>query len=65
MHIEALIERVWRCIWRRRLRKSRDAPGGRDGAGLEMHLDAEIEYLRDALGDQDQAELRDALGGRN
>ena len=28
----------------------RDALGGRDGASLEMHLEAEIEKLRDALG---------------
>jgi hypothetical protein len=36
---------------------SRDALGGRDQAGLEMHLEAEIEYLRDAVGGRDQADL--------
>ena len=32
--------------------------------GLEMHLEAEIKELRDALGGRDQVKLRDALGGR-
>jgi hypothetical protein len=35
----------------------RDAPGGRDGAGLEMHLEAEIKSLRDALGGRDGSSL--------
>jgi hypothetical protein len=30
-----------------------------------MHLEAVIEYLRDALEGLDQLELRDALAGRN
>jgi len=30
-----------------------------------MHLEAEIEQLRDALGGLDQVELRDALGGHD
>jgi hypothetical protein len=30
---------------------------------VERHLAAEIEYLRDELGGQDQVELRDAHGG--
>jgi len=43
MHLEAVIERVWRCIWRARLSELRDALGGRDRASLEMHLEAEVE----------------------
>jgi hypothetical protein len=30
-----------------------------------MHLEAEIEYLRDPLAGRDQVELKDAPGGRN
>jgi len=40
IHLEAVIEAVWRCTWRTRLSECRDAPGGRDGASLEMHLQA-------------------------
>jgi hypothetical protein len=43
MHLEDMIERVSRCIWRPRSSNSSDALGGRDRAGLEMLLDAEIE----------------------
>jgi len=43
MHWQAVIERVWRCNWRRRLSELRDALGGRDRASLELHLEAEIE----------------------
>jgi len=42
MYLEAVIVRVWRCIWRPRSSNSRDALGGRDRVGLEMHLEAEI-----------------------
>jgi len=54
MHLEAVMEQVWRCIWRPRSKNSRDAIGyrdqielgyalaGRDRASLEMHLEAEI-----------------------
>jgi len=43
MHLEAVIERLWRCIWRLRSSELRDALGGRDCVSLEMHLEAEIE----------------------
>jgi len=43
MHLEAGIERVWRCIWRPRSSELRDAFGGRDRASLEMPLEAVIE----------------------
>jgi len=42
MHLEAVIERVWRRIWRPRSSNSRDALGGGDRVSLEMHLEAEI-----------------------
>jgi len=54
MHLEAVIERVWRftrrprtswtqrCTWRPRSRELGDALGGRDQASLEMHLEATI-----------------------
>ena len=40
MHLEAVIERVWRCTWRLRSSELRDALGGRDWVSLEMHLEA-------------------------
>jgi len=43
IHSEAVIERVWRCIWRPRSSELRDALGGRDRASLEMHWEAVIE----------------------
>jgi hypothetical protein len=54
MHLEAVIEQVWRCIWRARSFNS------------EIHLEdmMESEFV-DALGGQDQVELSDALGGRD
>jgi hypothetical protein len=38
MHLEAGIERVWKCNWRPRLSELRDALGGRDRASLEEYL---------------------------
>jgi hypothetical protein len=32
---------------------------------LKIHLEAEIDYLRDPLGGRNQVELRYALGGRD
>jgi len=40
MHLEAVIERVWRCNCRLRLSELRDALGGRDRASLEEYLEA-------------------------
>ena len=39
------MERVWRCTWRPRSGELRAALGGRDGASLEMHLEAEIDRV--------------------
>jgi len=37
MHLEAVIDRVWRCTGRPRWSELRDALGGRDRASLQMH----------------------------
>jgi len=42
MHLEAVIERVWRCTWRLRSSELRDALGGGDRVSLEMHFEAMI-----------------------
>jgi hypothetical protein len=43
MHLQAMIEQVWRCNRRPRSGKLRDALGGHDRVSLEMHLAAEVE----------------------
>ena len=43
MHLEAVIDRVWRWTGRPRLSELRDALGGRDRARLAMQLEAVIE----------------------
>jgi len=40
MHLEAEIERIWRCTWRPRLSELRDALGGHDQSRLEEYLEA-------------------------
>jgi len=42
IHAGAVIERVWRCTWRRRSSEFGDAIGGRDRATLEMDLEAVV-----------------------
>ena len=53
MHLEAVIDRVWRSTWRLGSYEFRDALGGRDRASSGTHLEAEI-----------SSELRDAREGR-
>jgi len=43
MHLEAVIDRVWRCMGRPSSIEFGDTVGGRDRASLDMHLGAEIE----------------------
>ena len=43
IHLEAVIEQVWRWNWRPTLSELRDALGGCDRACMEMPLEAEIE----------------------
>ena len=54
MHLEAVIERIWRCTWRLSSSEFGDALGGRHRASLEMHFEVVIERV-----------WRYALGGRN
>jgi hypothetical protein len=43
MHADAGMVGVWRCNWRPRSSKLRDALHGHDRASLVMHLEAEID----------------------
>jgi hypothetical protein len=43
MHLESVIERVWKCTWRPRSSELRDALSGWDGPSLEMNMNAIIE----------------------
>jgi len=45
MHLEAVIDRVWRYTWRPLSIESGDILGGRDRASLEMHLEAVIDRV--------------------
>jgi hypothetical protein len=45
VHCDAVIESVWRCNWRPKLSKLRDALGEHDQASLEMHFEAVIERV--------------------
>jgi len=45
MHLEAVIERVWRCTWRPRLSELRDSLGGRDRVSLEMQFEVVIKRV--------------------
>jgi len=45
IHLEAVIEQVWRCTWRLWLSECWYALGGRDGVSLEIHLEAVIEWV--------------------
>ena len=73
MHLNAVMERIWRYTSRPRSSGLRDALGGQDRAIVEMHLEAGIEgterctrrpvieQVGDALRPR-WSELRDALG---
>jgi len=64
IHSEAVIERVWRCIWRPRSSELRDALGGRDRSSLEMHWEAVIERVwRCTCSRQSSSEIGGVLGG--
>jgi len=53
MHLEAVIERVWRCVWRPR------------SCNSEMHLEAVIERVWRCIWRPRSSNSRDALGGRD
>jgi len=40
MHLEAVIERVWRCTWKPKLRVLGDILGGHDRSRLEEYFEA-------------------------
>jgi len=52
MHLEAMIERLWRYTSRPRSSEFGDALGGRDRASLEMYLQAVIERVWMSTGSQ-------------
>jgi hypothetical protein len=43
INLEAMIDLVWRCIWRLKSSELGDALGGRDRLSLEMHWEAKVE----------------------
>jgi hypothetical protein len=54
MHLEAVVEQVWRCIWRLRLSNS------------DMHLDTKIKKTQTArVNSEISTELSDTLGGHD
>jgi hypothetical protein len=61
MHLEAMIDRVWRCNWKPRLSELRDTLRGRDRVSLEMHFEAVINRVYRFTGRPRSRELRDAL----
>ena len=63
MHLEAVIERVWRCTWRPRSSELRDALRGRNQSSLEMHWEAVIEQVWTCTWRPRSSELRDAFPG--
>jgi len=44
MHLEAMIERVWRCTWRLRSSELRDALGGHDRANFQAVIERVWRY---------------------
>jgi len=65
MHLEALIERVWRCPWRPTSSELRAAIAGHDRESMEMHFDTEIEQTQRCIFMPSSSKLRDALGGHD
>jgi len=55
LHLEAVLEMLGDAFWDRNQVQLRDAPGGRDRADLEMHLEVEIQKLRHAIRCHDRA----------
>jgi len=65
MHLEGVIERVWRCTGRPWWRELRDALGGRDRASLEMNWEAEIYWTQRCTWWPWSSVFGDALGRRD
>jgi hypothetical protein len=49
MHLEAVIDRIWRCTWRQRSSEKRAALEGRNRLSLEMHWEAKVEGSHSCL----------------
>ena len=45
IHLEAMIERVWRYTWRPRSSEFGDTVAGHNRANLEIHFEAAIELV--------------------
>ena len=65
IHLEAVIERVWRCTGRPWQSGVGDALGGRDRAIVQMHLEAKIERVWRCIWRPRSTEFGDAIGGRD
>jgi len=65
IYLEAVIELVWRCIWRPRSIEMRDTLGGRHQSNWELYLEAVIELVWRCTWRPRSSELRDTLGSRD
>jgi len=65
MHLEATIERVWRCNWKPESSDFGDALAGHDSASLAIHLQAVIEWIWRCNWKPWLRDFGDAFGGRN
>jgi len=65
MHLEAVIDRVWRCTGRPRSSELRDELGGQDRVNWELHLEAVIVRVWRFTWRPRSSELRAALEGRD
>jgi len=63
IHLEAVVDRIWRCAGRPRWSELRDALGGHDWSSLEIHWEAVIERVWTWACRPRLSELRDALRG--
>jgi len=61
IHLEARIERGWRCTWR----PWSCEPAGRDWANLDMHLETEIEWTQRCTWRPGLREFGDELEGHD
>jgi len=63
IHLESMVDRVWRCTGMPWLSKFRDALGGWDGVIWEMHLEAVIDQVWRCTGRLWPSDFGDALAG--
>ena len=65
MHLEAVIESIWRYTWRLRSSELRDGLEGRDWASIEIHLEAEIEWTQRCTWRPGSSEFGNTLRGQD